>query len=145
MIVLDTNVISEMTKSAPSPIVAAWLDEQSTDGVFITAITLAEIGFGIAILPDGRRRQALQAALARTVELFEGRILSFDEGAARSYADLAAAARAAGQGFPTPDGYIAAIAAVQGYAVATRDTGPFQAGGIVVINPWDFRPGGQSE
>lgn len=145
MIVLDTNVISEMTRRAPSPTVAAWLDAQASDGVFITAITVAEIGFGIAILPVGRRRQELEGALARTVDLFEGRILPFEERAAQSYAELAALARSEGKGFPTPDGYIAAIAASQGFAVATRDAGPFLAGGVEVINPWEFQPEGPSE
>lgn len=138
MIVLDTNVISEMTKQAPSPAVEAWLDAQPRETLFITAITIAEMGFGIATMPEGRRRVALEAALAGTSTFFADRILSFDERAARAFINLASLARNSGRGFPTPDGYIAAIAAAHGYAVATRDTAPFIAGGVNVINPWDF-------
>jgi predicted nucleic acid-binding protein len=137
MIVLDTNVISEMTKPAPSPAVAAWLNAQRDDTLYLTAITIAEIGFGIACLPDGKRKAALAEALARTEELFAARILPLDRAAARSYAELAASARSAGKGFPTPDGYIAAVAASHGYAVATRDAAPYEAGGLPVINPWE--------
>ena len=138
MIVLDTNVISEMTKPLPSSAVTAWLDTQPVDTMFITAVTVAEQGFGIALLPQGKRRQALEGALASTIALFARRILPFDERAALAYASLAAAAKAAGRGFPTPDGYIAAIASAHGFAVATRDVAPFQAGKLEVINPWNY-------
>ncbi len=138
MIVLDTNVISEMTKRTPSPAVEAWLDVQPIETLFITAVTVAEKGFGIAILEPGRRRRELEDALANTSALFANRILPFDERAALTYAALAASAKAAGRGFPTPDGYIAAIAATHGFAVATRDTGPFNAAALTVINPWYY-------
>jgi predicted nucleic acid-binding protein len=138
MIVLDTNVLSEQSKPSPSPSVMAWLDAQVFDTLYLTTITIAEMGFGLACLPQGRRRDALEAAFAQTIDLFAGRILPFDGRAAATYARLAAAARAAGKGFPTPDGYIAAIAAAHGCPVATRDSGPFLAGGIEVINPWEF-------
>ena len=137
MIVLDTNVISEMTKRAPSPVVAAWLDAQRAETLYLSAITIAEIRFGIACLPEGRRRESLAGAFACTEDLFAGRILAFDNEAARHYAELAASARSIGYGFPTPDGYIAAIAAAHGYVVATRDVAPFEAGGVPVINPWE--------
>src|SRR5439155_9088955 len=87
--------------------------------------TLAELLYGIGSLPGGRRRDALAASLDGLLELFGRRILSFDAEAARFYAEIAIKARAAGKGFPLPDGYIAATAAVHGFAVATRDTGPF--------------------
>lgn len=138
MIVLDTNVISEMTKPLPSSAVTTWLDTQPVDTMFITAVTVAEQGFGIALLPQGKRRQALEGALASTIALFAGRILPFDEQAAMAYASLAAAAKVAGRGFPTPDGYIAAIASARGFAVATRDAAPFHAGQLQVINPWEY-------
>jgi hypothetical protein len=137
MIVLDTNVISEMTKQSPSPAVVAWLDAQRAETLYISAITIAEIRFGIACLPEGKRRDALLGAFACTEDLFAGRILAFDSEAARHYAELAASARRMGNGFPTPDGYIAAIAAAHDYAVATRDVAPFEAGGVPVINPWE--------
>ncbi|MDF0491627.1 type II toxin-antitoxin system VapC family toxin [Sphingomonas sp. H39-1-10] len=141
MIVLDTNVISEMMKAAPAPAVAGWLDAQRAETLYLSAITIAEIRFGIACLPEGKRRDALAGAFACTEDLFAGRVLAFDYAAARRYADLAASARSVGKGFPTPDGYIAAIAATHGYAVATRDVAPFEAGFIPVINPWEYGNG----
>jgi toxin FitB len=141
MIVLDTNVISEMMKQLPSPAVAAWLDAQRAETLYLSAITIAEIRYGIACLPEGGRRDALLGAFACTEDLFAGRILAFDTEAARHYAELAASARSIGLGFPTPDGYIAAIAAAHGYAVATRDSAPFEAGNVPVINPWEHGNG----
>lgn len=120
---------------APSPVVSAWLDAQPSDALFITANTIAEIGFGIASGSAGRRRKSLDAALTRTIEFFADRTLSFDARAATFYANRAAAAKAMGRGLPTPDGYIATIAASHGFAVATRDTSPFLAGRVEVINP----------
>lgn len=140
MILLDTNVISEMAKERPAPIVAAWLDAQIFDTLFISAITVAEIRFGILILPLGHRRDAIGAAVAQTVQLFSGKVLAFDQTAAECYGSLAAAARGTGKAFPTPDAYIAAIAASRGFAVATRDIAPFKAGGVAVINPWEPLP-----
>ncbi len=137
MILLDTNVLSEMTKPAPSPVVVAWMNAQPLSTLYLTAITVAEMGSGIRALPEGRRRAELQAALERTRALFSGRILAFDEDAAVAYAGLAAKARAAGKGLPTPDGYIAAIAAAHGFIVATRDIAPFLAVEISHINPWE--------
>lgn len=139
MIVLDTNVISEMTKQAPCPAVADWLDAQAANTLFLTAITIAEISFGIACLPMGKRRDALDDAFRRTQDLFSGRVLAFDQSAALTYSGLAANARSIGKGFPTPDGYIAAIAAHHRFAVATRDTAPYEAGGLEVIDPWNYR------
>jgi predicted nucleic acid-binding protein len=137
MIVLDTNVISEAMKPSASPWVIAWLNEQVLDTVYLSSATLAELLYGIGSLPGGRRRDALAASLDGLLELFGRRILSFDAEAARFYAEIAVRARAAGKGFPLPDGYIAATAAVHGFAVATRDTGPFEAAGLQVVNPWD--------
>jgi len=138
MIVLDTNVISEMMRPAPSPLVISWLDAQRAETLYLSAITIAEIRFGIACLPEGKRRDSLAGAFARTEDLFAGRVLAFDHEAGKRYANLAASARSIGSGFPTPDGYIAAIAAANGYAVATRDVAPFEAGNIPVINPWEY-------
>ena len=87
-------------------------------------------------MPAGRRKDTLAAALDDVLDLFAARILPFDTSAARRYADLAVKARATGKGFPTPDGYIAAIAAAHGFAVASRDTGAFNAAGLTVIDPW---------
>lgn len=137
MIVLDTNVISEAMKAEPNPSVQAWLDAQSAETLYLSSVTIAELLFGIGALPCGRRKDALTQMMDGLLELFEGRVLAFDVDAARNYAELAVTARAAGKGFPTPDGYIAAIANARGFTVATRDVTPFQAAGLNVINPWE--------
>jgi predicted nucleic acid-binding protein len=136
VILLDTNVVSEAMKPAPDEAVRAWLDEQTAETLHLSSITVAELMFGIGVLPDGKRKAKLLDALDGVMELFADRILPFDPSAARSYAALAVRARAAGKGFPTPDGYIAAIAASCGFAVATRDISAFRATGIEVIDPW---------
>ena len=137
MNILDTNIISEMMKAEPHPAVLAWLDAQVAETLYLSTVTLAELLFGIGVLPMGRRKKTLTQILDGLLELFGGRVLAFDTDAARHYAALAVMARAAGQGFPTPDGYIAAIANAHGFAVATRDVAPFRAAGLDVINPWE--------
>ena len=137
MIVLDTNVISEVMKAQPNPAVRVWLDEQAAETLYLSSVTLAELLFGIGVLPTGRRKEALIQTLDGLLDLFRDRVLAFDTEAARHYAELAVMARAAGKGFPTPDGYIAAIATARGFTVATRDVASFQAAGLKVINPWD--------
>ena len=137
MILLDTNVISEAMKPAPELAVRDWLDAQTAETLFLSSVTIAELSFGIAALPKGRRKDNLTAALAGLLALFAARILPFDTAAAQRYGELAAKARIAGRGFPTPDGYIAAIAATQGFIVATRDSSAFAAAGLQVINPWN--------
>lgn len=113
-----------------------WLDAQAAETLFLSSITIAELSFGIGALPDGRRKEKLAAALDGVLDLFADRILPFDTSAARRYPDLAVEARATGKGFPTPDGYIAAIAAAHGFTVASRDTSAFDAAGLTVIDPW---------
>jgi predicted nucleic acid-binding protein len=141
MILLDTNVISEAIKPAPHPAVRAWLDEQAPETVFISSVTVAELLFGVGALAAGARKDQLAAWVDGAVALFVARVLPFDTAAARHYAVLAVRARAAGRGFPTPDGYIAAIAAAHGFAVASRDMSAFTAGGLNVIDPWSFDVG----
>ncbi len=136
MIVLDTNVVSEAMRPEPDPAVRAWLNAQAAETLFLPSVALAELLFGIAALPDGRRKQALSRALEGLLSLFGPRVLPFDADAARHYAALASAARAAGRGFPIPDGYIAATAAARGFIVASRDVAAFEAGGLRVIDPW---------
>jgi predicted nucleic acid-binding protein len=137
MILLDTNVISEAMKPAPERAVRDWLDAQAAETLFLSSVTIAELSFGIAALPKGRRKDNLSAALAGLLALFAARVLPFDTAAAQRYGELAAKARIAGRGFPTPDGYIAAIAATQGFVVASRDASAFAAAGLKVINPWN--------
>ena len=137
MILLDTNVISEAMKPAPERAVRDWLDAQAAETLFLSSVTIAELSFGIAALPKGRRKDNLTAALEGLLALFAARVLPFDTAAAQRYGELAAKARIAGRGFPTPDGYIAAIAATQGFVVASRDASAFAAAGLKVINPWN--------
>ncbi|MFN4925029.1 type II toxin-antitoxin system VapC family toxin [Bradyrhizobium sp.] len=136
MILLDTNVVSEAMKPEPDANVRGWLDTQAAETLYLSSVTIAELLFGIGVLRAGRRKDKLTEALAGLMKMFEGRLLPFDVAAARCYADLAVRARNAGKGFPTPDGYIAAVAVSQGLSVATRDTSAFDAAGLAVINPW---------
>ncbi|AYF32697.1 VapC toxin family PIN domain ribonuclease [Vreelandella alkaliphila] len=135
MIVLDTNVVSEAMKPESDPAVRAWLNEQSAETLYLSSVTRTELLFGIAALPNGKRKDMLSEVLGGLTELFRGRILSFDADAAHKYAELAVTARTTGRGFPVPDGYIAAIAVSQGYQVASRDMSPFEAANVAVINP----------
>ena len=137
MILLDTNVVSEPLRPAPDHRVVAWIDAQALETLFLSAITVAELRAGVALLPAGKRRAGLQESLeTRVLPLFAGRVLAFDLGCTQAYAALVAKARASGLAITSADGYIAAIAAANGLAVATRDTGPFEAAGVTVINPW---------
>ncbi|MET0428593.1 MAG: type II toxin-antitoxin system VapC family toxin [Microvirga sp.] len=136
MILLDTNVVSEAMKLNPHPGVRGWLDVQIAETLYLSSITVAELMFGIGALPKGKRRDNLAATLDAALDLFAERILPFETQAARRYAELAVKARAAGRGFHTPDGYIAAIATAHGFIVASRDTSAFAAAGLTVIDPW---------
>ena len=137
MILLDTNVVSEPLRAAPDARVIEWIDAQPLETLFLSAITVAELRAGVALLPAGKRRASLQESLeTRVLPLFAGRVLPFDLGCTQAYAELRAKARAAGLAITSADGYIAAIAAANGLVVATRDTVPFEAAGAAVINPW---------
>lgn len=137
MILLDTNVISEPLRPTPDARVVAWLDTQPLETLFLSAITVAELRFGIAALPAGKRRDRLAEDVEqRVLPLFLGRVLPFDLPATQAYAELMTRARAAGRAIAAADGYIAATAAANGLAVASRDTAPFVAAGVNVVNPW---------
>ena len=138
MIILDTNVISEPLRPAPENRVIEWIDAQALETLYLSAITVAELRFGMASLPAGKRRVGLQESLEKQIlPLFAGRVLPFDMSASQAYSELMAKARAAGLAIGTADGYIAAIAAANGMMVATRDASPFEAAGVDVINPWE--------
>ncbi len=138
MIILDTNVVSEPMKRNGNPAVQTWLDQQAAETLYLTAVSLSELLVGIEILPAGRRKDGLGGALNELLaQLFGSRILAFDQRAAIAYAPLISRARAEGRLISVADGQIAAIAAVHGFTVATRDTAPFTAVGVPVINPWD--------
>ena len=137
MIVLDTNVISEPLRQAPQNRVTEWINAQALETLYLSAITVAEVRFGFASLPAGKRQDRLQTNLEKQVlPLFVGRVLPFDMSASQVYSELMAKARAAGLAIGTADGYIAATAKANGMMVATRDVRPFKAAGLEVINPW---------
>lgn len=138
MIVLDTNVLSELMRAKPAPEVLAWIDAQPTSQLFISSITVAEILYGIARMADGKRKQSLlDVATLMFDEDFAGRILSFDSDAAVHYAGLAAESEAKGKVVDMADGQIAAIAALHDARVATRNVRHFDYLGVPVINPWE--------
>ena len=138
MIVIDTNVVSELMRARPDPTVLAWFAGHAAETLFLTAISEAELRIGAAILPAGQRRDHLVGAIDAMIDQdFAGRILSFDSPAARSYAEIAAARRAAGKPIMDADCQIAAIARACGADMATRNVRDFEGCGIGVINPWD--------
>jgi len=137
MIVLDTNVVSEPMKANGNPVVQAWLDRQTAESLYLTATSLSELLVGIEFLPDGKRKEGLGRSLVELLDkLFGTRILPFDQQAATVYAPLVANARSRGHRISVADGQIAAIAAIHGFTIATRDTAPFVATGVPVIDPW---------
>jgi predicted nucleic acid-binding protein len=137
MIVLDTNVISEAAKPRMEPSVKLWFGDRAAGSLYATAVSLAEVVFGIEKMPEGQRKTDLGEDMQVIFEQYlGGRILPFDEAAARAYGKIVAAARRKGRSILIADGQIAAIAHVHGFSVATRDTAPFEAAGIPVINPW---------
>ncbi|MEM9961811.1 MAG: type II toxin-antitoxin system VapC family toxin [Pseudomonadota bacterium] len=140
MIVLDTNVVSELLRPAPEPRVEAWLARQHGAEVYLTAITEAELRTGVAIMADGKRRDDLARAIdAMLREDFRAHILPFDSAAASAYATLAASRRAAGRPISQFDCQIAAISRVNGATVATRNAKDFEECGIEVVDPWAAR------
>jgi predicted nucleic acid-binding protein len=138
MIVLDTNVISEPLKPRANAAVVRWLDETDPETMYLTATVLSEVLLGIALLPAGKRKRGMESAMQLLqAKMFAGRFLSFDREAAIAFALLASRAAAKGYSISVGDCQIAAIAATHGFAVATRDTAPFKAAGVPVINPWE--------
>lgn len=138
MILVDTNVISEPLRKSPEARVIAWIDAQPLETLYLSAITVAELRFGVASLTAGKRREGLRDNLeTRVLPLFAGRVLAFDLAASQAYAELMAKARAAGLALRPADGYIAATAVSHRMAVATRDTAPFEAAGVPIMNPWE--------
>lgn len=138
MILLDANVISEPQRKAPNARVLDWIDAQALETLYLSTITVAELRAGIALMPAGKRRDSLHESLEkRLLPMFANRVLSFDMACTSAYAELLAKFRAAGLAIETADAFIAAVALANGFTVATRDTSPFEAAGIEVINPWE--------
>jgi toxin FitB len=137
MILVDTNVVSETVRLRPEPNVVRWLNAQAAETLHLSTVSLAELLVGIATLPEGRRKSELGFALAhKAALLFGGRLLPFDVPAAETYATIVSRARSFGLAIGVADGQIAAIATTHGLTVATRDTTPFTAAGVPIINPW---------
>jgi predicted nucleic acid-binding protein len=137
VIILDTNVISELMKADPAAAVLGWVGRRRGADLFTTAVNHAEVLYGIEVMPRGRRRESLSS---RAVEMFEryfrDRILSFDHNAARAYAAIVAHRERTGRPIDELDAQIAAIAADRRMSIATRDAGGFEDCGIEVVNPW---------
>ena len=137
MIILDTNVVSEFMTSPPASAVLNWLNAQETTSLFLTTITIAEIGFGLRTMPKGRRRDLLTERFEQFVTTaFEQRILSFDEDAARVYGEVLGYRREIGRPISSLDGQIAAIARSRGFSVATRNIKDFEDCQVELINPF---------
>jgi predicted nucleic acid-binding protein len=137
MVILDTNVLSEVLRPAPDGGVMAWLKDQPRPSVFTTTVTRGEILYGIRVLADGKRRRLLwDAALAIFNEDFAERVLSFDSDAADAYAEVGASRRAAGRPISQFDAMIAGMARSRGASVATRNAKDFEGCGIDVVDPW---------
>ncbi|AEG92911.1 type II toxin-antitoxin system VapC family toxin [Ramlibacter tataouinensis] len=138
MIILDTNVVSEPLKPQPEPAVLRWLDAQDPQTLYLTAVNLAELLAGVGALAAGPRRAGLERAFdTQVLPLFDGRILAFDEPAARSFARVAASAQAAGNPIGFADAAVAAIGAANGFLIAARNVRDFRGTGVDVINPWE--------
>jgi predicted nucleic acid-binding protein len=139
VIILDTNLVSEPMRRAPDQCVLNWIDAQTLNTLYLTAISTAELRAGVALLPSGKRRDSLHYDLENTVlPHFTDRILAFDLACTPAYAKVLARSRKTGRAIGKADAFIAAIVLTHDYAVATRDTKPFQAAGVRVINPWKY-------
>ena len=139
MILIDTNVVSEVMKARPVAPVLAWLNSQESEKLYVSAITIGEITHGLRILPDGKRRSELRERFEQFIGRgFDQRVLAYDESAARLYGELMGDRKELGRPSSVPDGQIAAIARCNGLAVATRNILYFENCGIDVVNPFEF-------
>ncbi|MBA2652540.1 MAG: type II toxin-antitoxin system VapC family toxin [Tatlockia sp.] len=137
MILIDTNIISEMMKSIPTPNLISWIDQQSVIQLYVSTVTIAEISYGINVLSAGNRRNLLEDSFNKVLrDAFEHRILSFDEAAAHFYGKIMSRRKEIGKPLSIPDGQIAAIARANSLAVATRNIKDFSDCGLDLINPF---------
>ncbi len=137
MILLDTKVVLEPLRPSSEVRVSDWIDAQPLETMYLSAMTVAELRAGVALMPSGKRRTALHEHMERRVlPMFAGRVLPFDMACTNAYAELTTRVRRAGGGIETADACIAAVALANEFIVATRDTAPFLAAGVDVINPW---------
>ncbi len=134
---LDTNVVSELVRKSPNPAVVTWVSAHALEDLFLSAVSEAELRYGVAILPVGRRRDRMFFQIeAMLREAFEDRVLPFDSDAAGAYGNIAAGRRSTGRPVAVADCQIAAIAASRGMAVATRNVRDFENMGIEIVDPW---------
>ena len=139
MILLDTNIVSEVMRAYPAESVVTWLNGQASDKLYVAAITIGEIAYGLRILPDGKRRSGLGERFEQFIALaFDQRVLAYDESAARIYGELMGDRKELGLPMSVPDGQIAAVARRHRLAVATRNVLDFENCGVDVINPFEF-------
>lgn len=136
MIIIDTNVVSELMRPEPDPGVASWVRARDRRELRMTAISLAEVQYGIARLPDGRRKQVLLGAADEIFSAFADQVLPVDAAAAGHYAVIASSRERAGKPIPGFDALIAAVCRSQGAVLATRNVSDFDGTGIEIINPW---------
>jgi toxin FitB len=136
MIVLDTNVLSEVMKPSPAPAVAAWMAKTDLAGLFTTVVNEAEIRLGIELLPEGRRKRELQEAADRVIALLDVRVLPFDSMATQYFAQIVAGRRRMGLHIDDLDAQIAAVTRSHDMTLATRNVVDFRGAGIKVFNPW---------
>ncbi len=137
MILVDTNVVSEVMKVAPSETVVKWLNNQKSSSLYVSTVTIGEIEYGLRILPAGKRRLRLKERFDRFVSLaFAQRVLAYDESAARTYGEVMGFRKEIGRPMSVPDGQIAAIARSNGLTIATRNTSDFEDCGIELIDPF---------
>ena len=138
MILLDTNIISEVMRKQPSDRVLSWLNRESTAELFVSSITIAEICYGLRILPIGQRRKQLETHFEQFIaQGFTGRIIGFDETAARAYAEIMGLCKEKGRPMSLPDGQIAAVAQTNQLVLATRNIRDFAHCGLELINPFE--------
>ncbi len=137
MILLDTNIVSEFMRPEPNSNVISWLNEQQTSQLFLSSVTIAEIGYGLFVLPKGKRKEQLQLRFEQfTKNAFSYRILDFTEQAAQNYAKVMGEKQQTGRPMSVPDGQIAAIALSNGFALATRNIKDFEDCGVELLNPF---------
>ena len=140
MIILDTNVLSELMRPTPEPAVIRWLDDQPADSIWITTITVFETRYGLALLPNGKRRQALEDAFVwLIIDDLDHRVLDLEATAAVAAATLAAARQKEGRTIDVRDTLLAGIAIARRATLATRNTHHFADLDVRVVNPWDYR------
>jgi predicted nucleic acid-binding protein len=138
MIILDSNVVSELMRPAPEPRVLRWLDSQAAEDLHVTAVTVAEILYGVDLISAGRRREVVRAATENMFEaVFADRILSFEDRAARSFSQIASSRRRQVKPISELDAQVAAITRVHGATLATRNPYVFEGCGVRLVNPWE--------